>query len=110
MDDLRLLQCPEFMDEPDTGIELRVSGEPLFETGHADQDQAYVTLVENGPYLLQTLYPQPVCLINDYQACWVLDLIAHDVSFDHDLRYSRFRCEDTLIPFQPVAKGMGLRP
>jgi hypothetical protein len=58
--DLFWIEWAEFMNKTDARVELRKAGDSLLETGHANEHQAGVTLVEDGPYLLKTVHVKSV--------------------------------------------------
>ena len=59
------------MDEADTGVELRVAGETLFDAWHPDQNQTDAPTVKDAPHLLKPSHFKPIRFVDDEQSCWI---------------------------------------
>jgi hypothetical protein len=59
------IECAEFVNEDNSGVELRESSYALLDFRHADQDHPCLVLVKDGPHLFETVHLQPVRLVDD---------------------------------------------
>ena len=72
---LDVTQRPELMHEADPRVELRKAGDSLLDAGHADQDHAHETFVEDRAHLFQAVHLKPVGLVDHDERGWVGDLL-----------------------------------
>lgn len=52
------------MHEPNSRIELRITRQPLLQSGYADQNQPKLPLVEDRPDLFEARHAMPVRLVD----------------------------------------------
>lgn len=55
------------VDEADAGVELRISGQALFDSGHTDEHEADLAAVVVVPQLFESCCAEPVGLVDDDQ-------------------------------------------
>jgi len=60
-------QWPEFVNEANAGVLLRIASKALFNAWHTDQNHSKPTLIKNAPCLLQSGDLEPVGFVDDQQ-------------------------------------------
>ena len=65
------VESAEFVNETNSGEELRESSYALLDSRHADQDHPCVALIKDRPHLLKTVHLQPVSFVDDDECRWV---------------------------------------
>jgi hypothetical protein len=65
--DLRRVQRPELMHEPNAGVELRKTSHPLLYARHAYEHHTGRALVKDGSHLFETVHLEAIGLIHQDQ-------------------------------------------
>jgi hypothetical protein len=101
------------------GIELRKTGDVLFDAGHADQNHPGTAFVEDGSHLFETIHPQTVRFIDKDERGRIWDsVLSHLVPFEGlevcriHRRTIAWRASFSVQDFPPfcfVAKADGLK-
>lgn len=100
---LRLGEWLELVDEANARIELRVSGEPLFQARHSQQYQAEAMPTGQVAQLLQRLEGKPARLVQDEKGTRELRLV------DIDAFGSAGRdCQSSIAEFRHVDAQAGV--
>ena len=63
------------MHKSDTGVELRIAGHSLLDSGHSNQHEPNAASIEDRPHLLKADDLEPIGFIHQNQPGWIADAL-----------------------------------